>query len=98
LENIISRDYDFDYPQDDIMDWLEGLYLRSRGVELGTFGGTILSSAFREQSSKWDSMAKAYVSNVIMTIHEFMTIALNMLCTDERVREEIWSSILDEVL
>jgi hypothetical protein len=26
------------------MDWLEKLYLRSRGVELGTFGGTILSA------------------------------------------------------
>ncbi|KAH8704700.1 putative dynamin [Talaromyces proteolyticus] len=98
LENIITKDYDFDYPQDGIMDWLEGLYLRSRGVELGTFGGAILSSAFKEQSSKWEIMTKVYVSNVIIVIHRFMIITLKMLCTDVRVHEEIWSSVLDEVL
>lgn len=98
LENIVTKDYVFDYPQDDIMDWIGDLYLRSRGVELGTFGGAILSSAFKEQSSKWQEMTQMYVSKTIMAIHHFMVTTLKMLCTDIRVHEEIWSSILEEVL
>ena len=73
------------------MDWTEQLYLRSRGIDLGTFSGAILSSAFKEQSSKWAS----YVSHIIVVIHRFMVITLNRLCTDAQVREELWSSILE---
>lgn len=98
LENTISKDIRFDDPEEGIMVWIEGLYLRSRSIDLGTFGGSILSSAFKEQSSKWRGMTKAYVSKVIMVIHRFLIIALKILCTDSRIREEIWSSILDDVL
>lgn len=98
LENTISKDIRFDDPEDGIMVWIEGLYLRSRSIDLGTFGGSILSSAFKEQSSKWRGMTKAYVSKVIINIHCFLIIALKILCTDSRIREEIWSSILDDVL
>lgn len=98
LDNTICKDFCFDDPEDSIMVWIEGLYLRSRGIDLGTFGGSILSSAFKEQSSKWSGMTKAYVSKVIMIIHRFLIIALETLCTDARIREEIWTSILDDVL
>lgn len=98
LETIITRDCALGYPEDDIMDWIGDLYLRSRGVELGTFGGAILSSAFKEQSSKWEEMTQIYVSKIITAIHHFMVSALKMLCGDIRVHEEIWSSILEEVL
>lgn len=80
------------------MAWIEGLYLRSRSVDSGTFNGSILSSAFKEQSSKWSGMTKAYVSKVIVIIHRFLVMALETLCTDARISEEIWSSILDEVI
>lgn len=33
-----------------------------------------------------------------MIIHRFLIIAQEALCTDARIREEIWSSILDDVL
>ncbi|RYN63530.1 hypothetical protein AA0117_g12693 [Alternaria alternata] len=98
LDNIISKDSDIENPRSGITSWTENLYLQSRGVDLGTFGGTILSSAFREQSDKWPCMAKMYVSRVIVVIHRFMMIALDTLCADSCVREEIWASILDEVL
>ncbi|KAG9375883.1 hypothetical protein A1F94_013627 [Pyrenophora tritici-repentis] len=98
LDNIISKDSGIENPRSGITSWTEKLYLQSRGVDLGIFGGTILSSAFREQSDKWPSMAKMYVSRVIVVIHRFMVIALDTLCADSCVREEIWASILDEVL
>ena len=98
LDNIISKDNTIEDPRNGITKWTEKLYLQSRGVDLGTFGGTILSSAFKEQSDKWPSMTKMYVSHVIVVIHRFMVIALDTLCADSCVREEIWASILDEVL
>ena len=98
LDNIISKDRSIETPRNSIMKWTEELYLQSRGVDLGTFGGTILSSAFKEQFEKWPSMTKMYISHVIVVIHCFMVIALDTLCADPCVREEIWASILDEVL
>jgi Dynamin central region/Dynamin family len=99
LENIITKDCHFDSPKPGIMNWIEGLYVRSRGVEMGsTVGGPMLSNAFKEQSKKWSRITEAYVSHVIVVIHRFMLIALKKLCSDARVHEEIWSSIADEVL
>ena len=98
LDNIISKDFSLEFPESNIMAWIEELYLRSRSMDLGTFSGSILSSAFKEQSSKWSGMTKAYLSKVIVIIHRFLIISMETLCTDARIREEIWSSILDEVL
>jgi hypothetical protein len=98
LDNIIYTDTGVDDPIQGIMDWTERLYLQSRGVELGTFGGNILSSAFKEQSKKWADITKAYISKIIVIIHRFVVTLLELVCTDERVRDEIWAEILDEVL
>ncbi|KAF5850463.1 hypothetical protein GGP41_002696 [Bipolaris sorokiniana] len=98
IDNIISKDNSVENPRNGITEWTEELYLQSRGVDLSTFGGTILCSAFKVQSDKWPSMTKTYVSHVIVVIHRFMVIALDTFCADSCVREEIWASILDEVL
>lgn len=47
LESIISDASGTEQPKDGIMDWVKDLYLRSRGRELSTFGGSILSSALK---------------------------------------------------
>lgn len=43
-------------------------------------------------------LTQVYVIKVILAIHRFMITAVKMLCTDIRVQQEIWSSILEEVL
>ncbi|KAG9379918.1 Dynamin family protein [Pyrenophora tritici-repentis] len=70
LDNIISKDSGIENPRSGITSWTEKLYLQSRGVDLGIFGGTILSSAFREQSDKWPSMAKIGItsSNILVSL------------------------------
>lgn len=73
LDNIISKDFLFEFPEGNIMAWIEELYLRSRSIDLGTFRGSILSSTFKEQSSKWSGMTKAYLSKAIMIIHRFLS-------------------------
>jgi len=98
LDGVISYEYDFEDPEDDIMEWIGGLYGRSRGMDLGTFSSAVWAGAWREQSSKWPGMSTAFVSRVIVAIHRFMDAALRDACADPGVRRELRSAILDEVL
>jgi hypothetical protein len=83
--------------QSGIMAWIKEVYGRSRGVEMGTFGGGILSHTFKSQSSRWASMTQAYISKVIMLIHQFITMILEELCQDAVAREQLWSVIQPEI-
>ncbi|KAK4156893.1 hypothetical protein C8A00DRAFT_12195 [Chaetomidium leptoderma] len=98
LDNIISHDYEVAEPEDGITDWIGGLYARSRGMDLGTFSSAVWAGAWKEQSSKWPSMSRAFMSKVIVAIHRFITAALHDVCLDPGVRDELWSAILDELL
>ncbi|KAK4129282.1 COG4-domain-containing protein [Parathielavia appendiculata] len=98
LEHIISQDCDVDVPEDGIMDWIRELYARSRGMDLGTFSSAIWASAWREQSTKWPSMSKAFMSRVVVAIHRFITAALKDVCIDPGVRGELWAAIVEELL
>lgn len=88
---------DFNNPQIGIEDWIKDIYKRNRGPELCSFGGSILCSAFKEQSSRWEDFAKAYVSDCIGAIHAFIRRALNLLCPSG-LDDEIWSFLADEVI
>ena len=98
LDNIISHDFDVSEPEDGILEWIGGLYTRSRGMDLGTCSSAVWAGAWREQSSKWPSMSKAFMSRVIVAIHRFITVALRGVCEDDGVREELRLAILDELL
>ncbi|RAH52141.1 hypothetical protein BO85DRAFT_524547 [Aspergillus piperis CBS 112811] len=98
LEHIVSCVVESEDPESDVKTWIKELYISSRGLDLGTFGSNVLSSAFREQSTKWEAMAQEHVSNAIMVVHRFLSVALNNLCGSKQLYDKIWSSILDELL
>jgi hypothetical protein len=99
LESLIGHEIDVvDEPGDGITEWISELYTRSRGMDLGTFSSAVWTGAWREQSSKWPTMSKAFMSRVIVAIHRFITAALRDVCLDPSVRDELWSTILDELL
>ncbi len=98
LEGIVSYEYQTHEPDDDIMEWIGGLYGQSRGMDLGTFSSAVWTGAWREQSSKWPLMSTSFVSRVILVIHRFIDAALEDVCADPGVRRELRSAILDEVL
>ncbi|KAK0609767.1 putative dynamin [Bombardia bombarda] len=100
LNNITTLDVctNDDFPDCNIMDWIESMYRRSRGVELGAFGPGLLSAAFREQSVKWGPLTRRYLSEIILVIHRFILRALDVVCTDTKVREELASTIMDRLL
>lgn len=97
LENIVTNDWNVSPPGEGIMDWIQDLYYRSRGIELGTCGARMLSSAFKEQSKKWDPITKQYISKVITAIHKFVMQALVTVCADPRVCDQVSSTILHDI-
>lgn len=74
------------------------MYRRSRGVELGTFGPRVLSSAFQEQSIYWQKMATQYLSKVILSVHKFILGALGKVCYETRILDELISGLMADLL
>ncbi|KAK8009228.1 dynamin [Apiospora marii] len=98
LDGIVCIDDDLDGPDENTMDWIHAMYMESRNMDLGTFGGNVFSMAFKKQSTKWGGMTRTYLSKAILLVHQFIADALDMACPDTRVKEMIWSAIVDDVL
>ena len=88
----------YDPPKKGIRTWLEDLHRRSRGPELITPGPAILGSAFKEQSARWNVIARHFVSNCIQAVHTFIRRALSHLCPTPALATDLWYSISDDVL
>src|SRR5689334_13971670 len=71
--------------------------MRSRGLDLGSLGHGILPSVFREQSAKWELISKQYLSKIILLVHRFITVALEVVCRDTHVLRAISSAILGDL-
>ncbi|KAM7187039.1 P-loop containing nucleoside triphosphate hydrolase protein [Rhypophila sp. PSN 637] len=79
-----------------ILNKIEACYRETRGPELGTFGGSLLSRTFRIQSEKWAHIVHCHVNAVIVVVHRFIRSLLRAVFPDKRMREELWQSILLE--
>ncbi|OTA63763.1 hypothetical protein K449DRAFT_33215 [Hypoxylon sp. EC38] len=84
--------------QDQIMEYIERVYRESRGQDLGTFGGALVSTMFKEQSKKWKPITMCYMNQVVSTVHHFIVEAISEICPDDRVRDELWNGYLLEEL
>ncbi|KAF6829427.1 Iinterferon-induced GTP-binding protein Mx2 [Colletotrichum plurivorum] len=99
LDGILSEPYQCCSPdKNGIMKHLEHLFLTSRGYEMGTFGGHMLPTAFKEQSKKWEDLTLAHISNVILVVHRFIYNVVQEACADQQVRETLWSFILEDMV
>lgn len=78
----------------DTINWLTKTYNESRGFELGTFDSSLLAMTMKTQSSKWENIALAYISDVISLAHTFIKDLLHLICPDSRVREELMSKLM----
>jgi hypothetical protein len=85
LERIIVSDWNIDLPKKGIMEWIRAIHQRSRGLDLGSLGHGVLPSVFREQSAKWETIAKQYLSKIIVFVHRFILAALEVVCADTQV-------------
>lgn len=97
LDRIIVSDWNIERPRKGIMKWIDAVYRRSRGLELGSLGQGVLPSVFREQSAKWEMIAKQYLSKIILLVHQFILTALEVICGDTQVFQDISSAILSDL-
>ncbi len=57
-----------------------------------------MAMTFRAQTSRWRQIALAHVETVILVVHRFIRALLDETFGDQRMREELWGSILLEKL
>lgn len=81
-----------------VASWLSGLYHRSRGFELGTFDPKLLATAMKQQSTKWSSICRGYISDVVVLTHRYILEQLQILCPDERIRSELLDLLIEPIL
>lgn len=80
-----------------IKEWLAAVYKTSQGFELGTFDPALLPIVWKKQSRNWDTLALAYIDDIIAIVHRFTVTLLSKICKDERIRRGL-SAILHEEL
>ncbi|KAI5242663.1 dynamin GTPase [Aureobasidium subglaciale] len=99
LEELIDGEHILmDKTGKNIIKWLTNLYRNSRGYELGTFDKNLLSKTMKDQSVKWDDLAKGYILDVIHMAHAFVEDLLGQVCPDDRVRDEIMHVLMEPLL
>lgn len=85
-------------PRDNFSEWINDIYLKSRGLDLGTFNTNFIATAFAEQSRNWSEITKLYMRRIIVTIHRFIAAALLSVCSEEQVRKQVWEAILQNLV
>ncbi|KAJ4855284.1 dynamin family domain-containing protein [Trichoderma breve] len=98
LADIISLEkISMPVPCDNFGEWINSVYLQSRGLDLGTFNANFLITAFAEQSRKWGDITKIYMRRIIIALHRFIAAALRSVCSEEQVRSKVWTAILESL-
>lgn len=93
-------------PSDEsILLHIEDIFKKSRGPELGTFGGAILGTIFKEQSRRWEPLILSHVSSAILVVHQFILDLLKHVFGGgddheeaQQVRMELYENVLVEKL
>ncbi|KAB5535235.1 interferon-induced GTP-binding protein Mx2 [Coniochaeta sp. 2T2.1] len=90
-------EYESGFPlESSIMDHIQEVYDSNRGPELGTFGGSILETTFKEQSEHWEDLVISHVGTAIVIVHDFIYSVLQTVISDDTVFEALWDNVLCE--
>ncbi|KXH42390.1 interferon-induced GTP-binding protein Mx1 [Colletotrichum salicis] len=73
---------------------IEDLLHKSRTAELGSFSGSVLAQAFKQQTKKWEPLVLRHVSQAIILVHSFIRVALRLKCTDKNTFDELHEHLL----
>ena len=99
LQEVLQDAQDLSDPGiESIMVWIKEVFESSRGFVLGTFEPTILPLLFKEQTVYWEDLAMTYINGIIFHVHRFCKTLLSELCPDQRVRGNLWSILVEELL
>ncbi|KAI0432326.1 interferon-induced GTP-binding protein Mx2 [Xylaria sp. FL1042] len=84
--------------EESIEDRIKEIFRCNRGPEVGTFSGTILAIAFREQSENWEYLALSHCSKAILLVHSYISQLLALVCSEQQIRDQLWNTLLVEKL
>ncbi|KAK0660869.1 P-loop containing nucleoside triphosphate hydrolase protein [Cercophora samala] len=98
LKQLVVEDLTTNPPMNGIMDWIDDISRNFRGITLGTVTPSMLSSAFRGQSVKWEIITKQYMSLVIVAVHRFIDKGLVTVCKCPIVRQRVGATIVTQLL
>jgi hypothetical protein len=95
-ENVRSlghlHNFDSENAEAEIREWISKVHSRSRGVELdGLVNIDVFKTLFREQTVKWESIAKQHMIRVTVEVKEFIRTLLNRHCRDRDLCSAVWS-------
>lgn len=86
----------------DFIQEIKNLLKRSRGRELpGMFNPLIIEEVFREQSKKWEFLAREHLQNTELLVRTFLEVTLSQLAdanTSEAILREVVKPSIDEKL
>ncbi|KAL8965577.1 MAG: hypothetical protein Q9183_003776 [Haloplaca sp. 2 TL-2023] len=97
IDELLADDRILKAPTNGIMDWLETLYRRFRGFEMGVFNASLVDTVWRKQSSKWEHLALGYMSDVVTITHAYIRDLLLEICVDDRVQKGVLLCMMDKL-
>lgn len=98
LGDIMIPPRPFPAAQGNITEWIRQVYVRSRGLDLGTFNPNFVSVAFAEQSRKWHLLTWGYMNNCIITVHRFIAATLRSVWPENQGRDKLWAAIIGDLV
>lgn len=73
-----------------IYSWIRDRYRKSRGAELpGTVNPSVLQNLFRQQSQKWQPIARAYIDMIDQLVHYYNECSFRDIYKDESIRRSL---------
>lgn len=99
IEDILFHNEKLSSPESrGILQWLTTVYRSSRGFELETFDPSLLAITMREQSQRWNVIARGYISDTVTIVHNFVVELLHLVCSDTRVHNGLSFLLMDGLL
>ncbi|KAK2006509.1 putative dynamin GTPase [Colletotrichum eremochloae] len=82
----------------EMMEWVEQIYVRTRGLELpGNYNHMLLSELVQEQSSPWIIIAKRHVDTIVSLVRGWLEQALMSTIHEEGLRHDVLSLCQDRL-
>ncbi|CAG7950906.1 unnamed protein product [Penicillium salamii] len=81
-----------------IFEWVSKAYEDARGFEIGTFNHTILSTLMKQQTVKWPTLSRGYVSDIICYVHNFIQTVLGQVCKNRQIYSRILSVLREDLI
>ncbi|KAL1969323.1 hypothetical protein VTN77DRAFT_9515 [Rasamsonia byssochlamydoides] len=97
LDSEFTRTGD-DAEEEDIYDWIRGVYRESKGVELpGTVNPTVLEYIFRQQSTPWKPLTEDYLSKVKQVVEKYLDYIFPSVIPDRDVCSKLTSFLRPQI-